>query len=201
MISVTVNTGDFGKLTALMQKMGSAGRAQLNRVGANAAAAKVQRHIRSYAMGKHNSATLLGASPTGHYEKGSAAITSSSSAGHAEVVIPIPGIGRAYHDIRHTTPTKYGKNYLTIPKHRDAYGHTVPELKTRGWKIFRPGKKLCLLGYKNKGDKPVMLYTLAKAVKQPKDPRLLPSIEDLGKTFATAQKLEINRVLQKAGRK
>lgn len=201
MIAITVNTGDFGKLEAIKRAMGSAGRAQLNRVGVNAATAKVQRHIRSYAMGKHNSATLLGASHTGHYEKGAAAITSSSSADKAEVVIPIPGISRAYHDIHHTTPTKYGKNYLTIPKHRDAYGHTVPELKTRGWKIFRPGKKLCLLGYRNKGDKPVMLYALAKAVKQPKDPRLLPSIEDLGKTFSTAQKLEINRVLQKAGRK
>jgi len=200
-MNVTVDMSDFVKLTALLNQMRPAGRAQLNRVGANAATARVQRHIHGYAMGKHFSAADVGGKPTGHYEKGAAAITSSSSADRAEVVIPIPGISRAFHDIKLTTPTRFGKNYITIPKHAEAYGHTVTELKARGWKIFRPGKKLCLFGYRQKGDKPVMLYALAKDVKQPKDPRLLPSIKDLGKTFATAQKLEINRVLQKAGRK
>jgi len=199
-ISVTVNTSDFGKLTALLNQMRPAGRARLNRVGANAATAKVQRHIHGYAIGKHFSAAAVGGIPTGHYEKGAAAITSSSSADKAEVVIPIPGISRAFHDINLKTPTKYGKNYLTIAKHRDSYGHTVTELKARGWKIFRPGKKLCLLGYRKKGDKPVMLYSLAKAVRQKQDPKLLPSMAEIAQTFTTAQKLEINRILKKAGR-
>jgi len=200
MIAVKVDMSDFGKLRALMGRMRPAGRAQLNRVGANAVTARVQRHIHSYARGKHFSAASVGGTPTGHYEKGAAAITSSSSADQAEVVIPIPGISRAFHDIRLTTPTRYGKNFITIPKHREAYGHTVTELKTRGWTIFRPGKKQCLLGYKGKGMKPVMLYALAKAVKQPKDPSLLPPKAQLGETFAQAQKLEIERVLRKSGR-
>jgi len=200
-VNVTVDMSDFGKLAALVNKMRPAGRAQMNRVGANAAAARVQRHIHGYAMGKHFSATTVGGSPTGHFEKGAAAITSSSSADSAEVVVPIPGIGRAFHDISLTTPTRFGKNYLTIAKHSASYGHTVSELKSRGWTIFRPGKKLCLLGYKQKGDKPVMLYTLAQAVKQRQDHSLLPSKAELAKTFAQAQKLEIERVMRKAGRK
>jgi len=191
---------DFGKLTALVHKMGPAGRAQLNRVGSNAAAAHVQRHIHSYARGKHFTATDLGAPRTGHFEKGAAAITSRSSADSAEVVIPIPGISRAFHDITITAPTKNGKKYVTIPKHSAAYGQTVEKLRARGWKIFRPGEKHCLLGYRQKGEKPVMLFTLAEAVNQRKDPRLLPTMHELGNTFARAQKAEIERVLRKAKR-
>lgn len=197
-MNITVNMTDFGKLAALMNKMRPAGRAQLNRVGSNAVMARIQRHIHAYARGKHQTATTLGAPPTGHYEKGAAAITASASAERAEVLIPIPGIGRAYHDIVITTPTKNGKRYVTIPKHRDAYGQTVEKLRTRGWKIFRPGNKKVLLGYRHKGDKPVILFTLAEAVHQRRDQHLLPSQQDLGNTFAGAIKTEINRVLSKA---
>jgi len=201
MITVTIDTGDLGgKLRALANKMGAAGRAQLNRVGVNAAAAKVQRHIHGYAICKHFSADDLGAAPTGHYEKGAAAITANASADLAEVVIPIPGITRAFHDIRLSTPTRHGKNFITIPKHRDAYGQPVEKLRLRGWKIFRPGNKQCLLGYRQKGEKPVMLYALAKSVNQPQDTRLLPTRHDLANAFLTAQKLEIQRILRKAGR-
>ena len=197
-MKITVNMTDFGKLAALMNKMRPAGRAQLNRVGANAAMARVQRHIHSYARGKHLTAATLGAPPTGHYEKGAAAITANSTADRAEVLIPIPGIGRAYHDIVITAPTRNGKRYVTIPKHRAAYGQTVEKLRARGWKIFRPGNKKVLLGYRHKGDEPVILFTLAEAVRQRRDPRLLPSQQDLGNTFAGAIKTEINRVLAKA---
>jgi len=93
----------------------------------------------------------------------------------ADIIIPILGIGLAYHDIVLTTPTGKGKRYLTVPKHRAAYGHTAAELKMRGWKIFRPGTKECLLGYRQKGDKPEMLFALAEAVKKRMYPRLLPS--------------------------
>jgi len=199
-VNITVDMSDFGKLAALTAKMRPAGRSQLNRVGVYAAMATVKRHIHGYAMGKHFSATRLGASPTGHYEKGAAAISCNANADMAEVIIPIPGIGLAYHDIVITTPTGKGKNYVTIPKHRDAYGHTVAELKARGWKIFRPGDKKCLLGYRRKGEKPVMLYTLAEEVKKRKDTRLLPAKEELGRVFARSQADEIRRVMRKAGR-
>ena len=199
-MNVTVQMTDFGKLAALLQKMRPAGRAQLNRVGANAAMAKVQRHIHSYARGKHFTAARLGAPQTGHYEKGAAAITSSASADSAEVRIPIPGISRAFHDIEITTPTRFGKRFVTIPQHREAYGHTVEQLRLRGWKIFRPGEKKILLGYLRKGDKPVILFTLAEAIHQRRDPRLLPTQLDLSRAFAAAVASEVSRVLRKAGR-
>lgn len=191
---------DFGKVTALLRKVRPAGRAQLHRVGAHAAMVQVQRHIHRYAPGKHYTATSLGAKATGHYEKGAAAITSTATADRAEVSIPIPGIGRAYHDIVITTPTKNGKKYITIPKHGAAYGQTVEKLRLRGWTIFRPGDKKILLGYRQKGDEPVILFTLAEVVNQRQDPKLLPSQQDLGNTFAGAIRDEIIRVMRKAGR-
>ena len=199
-MTLNVNMSDFGKISALLQKVSPAGRAQLNRVGVHAAMVRVQRHIQRYAMGKHSTSTSLGAKATGHYEKGAAAITSTATADRAEVSIPIPGIGRAYHDIVITTPTKNGKKYITIPKHGAAYGQTVEKLRTRGWKIFRPGEKKVLLGYRQKGDEPVILFTLAEAVRQKRDPKLLPTRQDLGLTFAGAVRDEINRVMRKAGR-
>lgn len=198
-LKVNIDMSDFGKLHALVAKMRPGGRAQLNRVGVNAALVKVQRHIHGYAMGKHFSAAKVGGKATGHYEKGAASITCSSDANGAEVSIPIPGIGRAYHDITLTTPTRFGKKYLTIAKHAASYGHTVEWMRLRGWKIFRPGKKKILLGYRNRGDKPVILFTLAERVRQKKDPRLLPTKLELGVTFANAQAQEINRVIRKAG--
>lgn len=199
-MNVTVQMTDFGKLAALMNKMRPAGRAQLNRVGAHAAMARVQRHIHGYAMARHFTAARLGAPQTGHYEKGAAAITSTATADRAEVSIPIPGIGRAYHDIVITTPTRNGKRFVTIPQHREAYGQTVEKLRLRGWKIFRPGEKKILLGYRRKGDQPVILFTLAEAVHQRQDPRLLPTQQDLANTFSGAVTAEINRVMRKAGR-
>lgn len=199
-MNVTVQMTDFGKLAALMNRMRPAGRTQLNRVGAHAAMVSVQRHIHRYAAGMHFTARRLGAPQTGHYEKGAAAITSNATADSAEVLIPIPGISRAYHDINLAAPTKNGKRYLTIPKHAAAYGHTVEGLRLRGWKIFRPGDKKILLGYRQKGEKPVILFTLAEVIHQRQDPRLMPSRQDLANTFAGAVTTEINRVLRKAGR-
>ena len=199
-MNLTVNMSDFGKVSALLQKIRPAGSAKLNRVGAHAAMVRVQRHIQRYAMGKHFTATSLGAKATGHYEKGAADITSTATADRAEVLIPIPGIGRAYHDIVITTPTKNGKKYITIPKHGEAYGKTVEKLRARGWTIFRPGEKKILLGYRQKGDEPVILFTLAEVVSQKRDPKLLPTQQDLGNTFAGAVRDEIIRVMRKADR-
>ena len=197
-MNVTVEMKDFGKLAALMNALGPSNRRRLNSVGAKALEVKVRAHVARISASRHGSAGSLGATPTGHYRKGMRGIVGHATAQGGEVVIPIAGISRAVHDITLTTPTSEGKKFLTIPKHRDSYGHTVPELKSRGWKIFRPGKKLCLLGYKNKGDKPVMLFALAEAVRQKQDPSLLPSQAECAQVVSSAMTSEINRRLADA---
>jgi len=202
-VNITVDMSDFGKLAALTAKMRPAGRSQLNRVGVYAAMATVKRHIHGYAMGKHFSATRLGASPTGHYEKGAAAISCNANADMAEVIIPIPGISRAYHDLI-IRPIR--ANRLTIPINAVSYGHTCSELKARGWKFFSPPKghehEDIIFGYRGKGKNRVVkpLYLTKTVVEQRKDPRLLPSKPELGRVFARSQADEIRRVMRKAGR-
>ena len=197
-MTVSIQMKDFGKLAALMNALGPSNRQRLNAVGAKALEVKVRGHVARISASRHGSAGRLGATPTGHYRKGMRGIAGHATAQGGEVVVPIAGISRAYHDITLTTPTKEGKKYLTIPKHAAAYGHTVPELKSRGWKIFRPGKKRCLLGYRNKGDKPVMLFALAEAVRQRQDPSLLPSREQCASIVSQAMTADINRRLANA---
>ena len=197
-MTVSLQIQDFGKLTALMNALGPSNRQRLNAVGAKALEVKVRGHVARISAGRHSSAGRLGASPTGHYRKGMRGIAGHATANGGEVVIPIAGISRAFHDITLTTPTSEGKKYLTIPKHAAAYGHTVPELKRRGWKIFRPGKSLCLLGYRNKGEKPVMLFALAEAVHQRQDPSLLPSQAECAQVVSSAMTANINRRLANA---
>ena len=197
-MNVTVEIKGFEKLQALMNALGPSNRQRLNAVGAKALEVKVRSHVARISSGRHGSAGRLGASPTGHYRKGMRGIAGHATANGGEVVIPIAGISRAFHDITLTTPTREGKKYLTIPKHAAAYGHTVPELKRRGWKIFRPGKSLCLLGYRNKGEKPVMLFALAEAVHQRQDPSLLPSQAECAQVVSSAMTAEINRRLANA---
>ena len=71
-------------------------------------------------------------------------------------------------------------------------------MKSRGWKIFRPGRKKCLLGYKSKGEKPVMLFALAKYVHQRQDPTLLPSQAECARVVCTAMTAEVNRRIANA---
>jgi len=197
-MTLTVDYGDFGKLAALMNALGPGGRARLNRVGAKALEVALKGHLRRIAPGRHATAASLGANPTGHLRRGMAGIRSSATAAGGEVVVPIPGISRAWDDIRMTTPTREGKRYYTIPKHAASYGHTVAWMRAKGWKIFRPGKKLCLLGYERRGDKPVLLYALAEAVHQRKDPSLMPGRAECSAIVARAMAAEVNKVIAKA---
>lgn len=195
-MDVSIEMKGFEKLQTLMDALGPANRIRLNTVGAKALEVEVRRHVARVSAARHASATSLGAKPSGHYRKGMRGIAGHADANGGSVVIPIPGVSRAYHDI---TITPNGKRYLTIPKHAASYAHTVPELRRRGWKIFRPGEKLCLLGYRRKGDAPVMLYTLTEKAHQKRDRSLLPSQTDCSHIVGTAITNEINRRIANAG--
>lgn len=194
-VTVIGMEGLNAKIRALIDVLGPSNRQRLYAAGAKALEVKVRRHIARYAPMKHFTALNLGARRTGHFEKGANRIASDATPQFGRVTIPIPGISRAYHAIRLDTPTARGKRYFTIPKHAAAYGSTVEELRRMGWKIFRPGKKKILLGYRQKGEKPVILFALAEKIRQNQDPSLLPTEAECARTACEAIVNHVNRRL------
>ena len=212
-MNVQLQIHDFGKLQALLNALGTSNRQRLNAVGAKALEVKVRSHVARVSAGRHRTAAALGGKQTGHYRKGMRGIAGHATANGGEVVIPIAGISRAFHDIDLSTPTRFGKNFYAIPKHKESYGHTVAEMRRRGWTFFRPpeeGAKLisrkprrfdryknCLMGSKNGGD-PVILFILAKHVRQRQDPSLLPSQAECANVVSSAMTESINRRIANA---
>ncbi len=197
-MKLEIQTSDFGKLHALLRVVGSAGRRRLYEVGTYAAANLIRRHLRTISFQRHATAQSLGANPTGHYDVSRHPITPRVVGDVGEIEIQIPGIGRARHDISLSTPTSGGKRFYTIPQHAAAYGKTVETLRRRGWTIFRPGNKKILLGYRRKGDKPVILFALAEKANLRKDPSLLPTDAAIGAEASKAMAGEVRRVMEKA---
>lgn len=165
---------------AVMGALKPESRAELCSVAGRAVMNHVQRHIRSYMRAKHTSAHMLGARPTGHYEKGAAAITMSADASGAEVRIPIPGLRRAWEDV--TIRPGPGKRALTLPRAAVAYGRTVAEVRALGWTVFRPKGTAWLMGTRDGDRTPTLLYTLVGGVVQRRDPSLLPSQGEIAET-------------------
>lgn len=198
-MNLDIQMSDFGKLSALLHVVGPAGRRRLYEVATYAAANLIRRHLRTISFQRHATAISLGANPTGHYDVSRHPITPRVEGDVGIVEINIPGIGRARYDIALSTPTRRGKKFYTIPKHAAAYGKTVETLRRRGWKIFRPGDKKILLGYRRKGDKPVVLFALAEKANLRKDPSLLPADAAIGAEANNAMAGEVRRVMEKAG--
>ena len=181
---------------AVMGALRPESRAEVNSVAGRAVMNHVQRHIRSYMRTKHTSAHMLGARPTGHYEKGAAAITMSADQSGAEVRIPIPGLKRAWEDMPiHPGP---GKRALTLPRAAVAYGRTVAEVRALGWTVFRPKGTSWLMGTKGDDKTPTLLYTLVGGVVQRRDPSLLPSQGEIAETGWNAIWKHIQKAVAKA---
>ena len=181
---------------AVMGALRPESRAEVNSVASRAVMNHVQRHIRSYMRTKHTSAHMLGARPTGHYEKGAAAITMTADQSGAEVRIPIPGLRRAWEDVE-IRPGP-GKRALTLPRAAIAYGRTVAEVRALGWTVFRPKGTNWLMG-SHEGDKSAtLLYTLVGGVVQRRDPSLLPAQGEIAATGWAAIWKHIQKAVAKA---
>lgn len=181
---------------AVMGALRPESRAEVYSVAGRAVMNHVQRHIRSYMRTKHTSAHMLGARPTGHYEKGAAAITMTADQSGAEVRVPIPGLRRAWEDVE-IRPGP-GKRALTLPRAAIAYGRTVAEVRALGWTVFRPKGTNWLMG-SHEGDKSAtLLYTLVGGVVQRRDPSLLPAQGDIAATGWAAIWKHIQKVIAKA---
>ena len=181
---------------AVMGALRPESRAEVYSVAGRAVMNHVQRHIRSYMRTKHATAHMLGARPTGHYEKGAAAITMTADQSGAEVRIPIPGLRRAWEDVQ-IRPGP-GKQALTLPRAAIAYGRTVAEVRALGWTVFRPKGTNWLMGTKDGDDSATLLYTLVGGVVQRRDPSLLPSQGEIAATGWDAIWKHIQKAVAKA---
>ena len=159
------------------------GRRQLFSVAANAVRILVRNHLSRIAPRHHISAHRLGATPTGHIEKGARATHFTASSDSAEVIIPIAGLSRAFRPLTITPRTA---NALTLPVSSHSYGKRVGELRANGWNIFRPKGKDTLWGKLQDEDDAVPLYVLKKRVQLKQDRSLLPSDAELGGTASKA---------------
>ena len=159
------------------------GRRLLFSVAANAVRILVRNHLSRIAPRHHISAHRLGATPTGHIEKGARATHFTVSSDSAEVIIPIAGLSRAFRPLTITPRTA---NALTRPVSSHSYGKRVGELRANGWNIFRPKGKDTLWGKLQDEDDAVPLYVLKKRVQLKQDRSLLPSDAELGGTASKA---------------
>ena len=197
-MDIRLDVEGLGKVGEFVRLLKPEGRRHLNEVAANALSERVKRHLRTVAPSRHRTTLALGAAPTGHVENAVAAVAPHADAAGGEVVVPFAGASRAFHDILLATPTARGRRFYTIPKHRAAYGRTVAELRSRGWTVFRPGQKRVLLGYRRKGERPVVLYALAARVRIPRDPSLLPTASEAARTVRDAMAEECRRIIRRA---
>lgn len=155
----------------------------------------VRRHILRIAPAHHTAAERLGATPTNHLTKGARTTVSHAGDDFAEVVIPIPGISRAFKNLT-ITPKK--APFLTLPLNAVSYGKRAAEVRRIGWMLFRPPAKGAhrtdggkfdryqdvLMG--SKDGETIPLYLLKKRVNQPQDRSLLPSDAEISRTAGAA---------------
>lgn len=151
---------------------------QVSHAGAYALMVLVKRHVAKYARVHHDTANKLGAMPTGHIEKGAAAITCTGD----EVAIPIPGFQRVFHPL---TIEPRRANALTIPINPVSYGKRAGRLASEGWHIFRLGKSRdgVLMGALG-DEEPIALYKLARKTRVKQDRTMLPTDEEMERAAA-----------------
>ena len=187
-----IHPRNLGKWLDLVK---SEGRHQLFSVAANAMRILVRNHLSRIAPRHHMSAHRLGATPTGHIEKGARATHFTASSDSAEVIIPIAGLSRAFRPLTITPRTA---NALTLPVSSHSYGKRVGELRANGWNIFRPEGKDTLWGKLQDEDDAVPLYVLKKRVQLKQDRSLLPSDAELGGTASKAMLDYIQRTTRRS---
>lgn len=186
-----IHPRNLGKWLDLVK---SEGRRQLFSDVANAVRILVRDHLSRIAPRHHISAHRLGATPTGHIEKGARATKFTASTNGAEVIIPIPGLSRAFGPL---TITPRNAAALTLPVSPHAYGKRVGELRANGWNIFRPKGHDILMGSLG-DDEAVPLYVLKRRVQLKQDRSLLPSDAELGTTASKAMLDYIRRTTRRS---
>lgn len=161
--------------------------------GASALAPVVRRHL--LALRRHKTRDWLdarsqtAAQATQHFRKGAAAVYIQTGAGEATVVVPIPGITRAFKTLE-IAPRAAGA--LTVPVNSIAYGKRVGELRAEGWRIFRGKGRARRVLFGSYNGEVRGLYALLKHVRVPQDRTLLPSDAQIGAAVQRGAQSYIN---------
>lgn len=201
-VDVEIKSNDI--VRKLMAAFAPETRASMHALAADELAETIGAHIRRYAMSKHATARRFGAQPTRHYENGVGRISTSADSTRGVVVIPIPGISRAWGPVE-ITPVR--ANRLTIPitpGGETVYGKTVGELRALGWKFFQGPRghesEDILFGYRGKGKAREIkaMFVLKTFVRLEQDASLLPTQEALSKKASNAIIKEVMEVVRKA---
>lgn len=157
-------------LKALLAALSPAGRKAIHARSAVRLFAVIKRHLIGLAASRHDSASRLGAVPTGHLAKAAERMTQTHDSEGGAVNIYSPGFKRVFESF--TIFPRVAKA-LTIPIHPLAYGKRVYEVQPLvGYGIFRP-KGTNILAY-SEGGKLIPLYFLAKKAFIKQDRSLLP---------------------------
>ena len=170
-------------------------------LAASAVSTLIDRYLRRIAPTRHKTADRLGASRTGHLERNTSFHATSE---YAEVIIPIPGISRAFKDLSIKPKDKL---FLTLPIASQSYGKTTKEMRSLGWMLFRPPAKGAHKTSEKKyseyqdlllgnlpDEKAVPLYLLKKRVEQRQDRTLLPSDAEMDESIAHATKTYLDLI-------
>ena len=163
------------------------------RAGAETLAMVIQRHLSS--LNRHKTIDWLNrrsktqAHSLGRYRNAAGDVHLNVGTGATDVIIPLPGISRAFHALEIAPRTA---SILTIPINSIAYGKRAGQLRAEGWKLFRgKGKgKHILFGAYN-GER-LGLYALKDRVRVPQDRTLLPSDQQISSAVQRGAQQYIN---------
>lgn len=150
--------------------------AKLARGGATELAAITQRYLMR--LNRHktidwlNARSKTTARPTHRYRTLAEGVRTETVGGKSVVVIPIPGISRAFRTLN-IAPRN--KPFLTVPVNSIAYGKSVADLRGEGWQMHRGKGRASVILFGKKDGEVRGLYALLKHVRVPQDRSLLPS--------------------------
>jgi hypothetical protein len=152
-------------------------RTRLNRQVADHAAVLTRNHLA--ALNKHQTATRLGATPTGYYATKAESVEARATGDAAIVSIATGGgreaFARVFGEV--TVRARSGK-YLTIPATAAAYGRRAREFDGLRFIPFPNGTKaLAKVTGTGKDRKTQVFYWLKESVLLPQDRSILPSDE------------------------
>ena len=139
-------------------------------------AADAEKYLKSTGADKaktqHRTAETLGAAPTKHLEKAYQAIEGEGTADAAMLRMPRASRLRAAFGDYVLRPGS-GKKYLTIPAHKDAYGHRAGEFKDLIFMRLGPHQTPALARKVKSGKGLEVMFFLTKAAKIRHSPELI----------------------------